>query len=100
MEQLEWYDVARIITSILALFSMQLLGLHYIRFRKTMTSLHVDFWWAINAMLLLLIVGSVEQIVQDVSFGSRTALAFLVSAVFLRGTVRMTRNDDSEGDFP
>lgn len=97
---MEWYDVLRIVTSLLSLLSMHLLGWHYIRFRKGMSPLHVDFWWAINAMLLLLIVGSIEQIFQNVGFGSRTILGFIVACVFLRGTVRMTRADDEKKDFP
>ena len=88
MTNLQWYDWVRFLTMLLALVSLYLSARRFRKNRKTYTRRLKDLWWAMNALLILVIEGSLEAIVSDVPGGPRTILSFLVSLVCLRATTR------------
>lgn len=92
MNEFQWFDGVRAFNAVLAVFVMYLVGLRFSRERRRLNPMVTDFFWAISAVMLLLAIGSIEQILQDVPFGNRLLLTTLVLAVFVSGSVRMHRN--------
>lgn len=88
MLHLQWYDFLRFATMGLAMWSMYNLGRRALQMWDQYTDRLKDLWWVINAMLLLLIEGSLEQVIANIHAGPRTILSFIVAAVCARATTK------------
>lgn len=88
MNHIQWYDYLRMLTMLLALVSMYRLSFRAVRMWHDYTSRLKDLWWAMNALLLLLVEGSLEQIILDTTWGPRTLLSFFVTCITFRAVLR------------
>jgi len=88
METLQWYDYVRMLTVLLAFLALYVSGLRAHRLWSSYTRRLRELWWAFNALLLLIIEGSIEQIILDIPLGPRVILACIISAASLRAVHR------------
>jgi len=88
MSNLQWYDYLRMLTMLMTLISLYVSGHHAIRQWDKYTNRLKSLWWAFNAFLLLMFEGSLEQILQNATWGPRTLLSFIVSGVALRAILQ------------
>jgi hypothetical protein len=88
MHHLQWYDYLRMATMLLSLGSLYLLGRRAKDNWSRYTTRLRELSWALQAFLLLQIEGSLEQIVQDIGWGPRTLLSFLIALGCFRACTR------------
>lgn len=89
-------DLWRYGNALAALFGLWLLLLAYKRQRHDWTVKTHDHWWALVGWVALAVLGSLEQIYQDVEFGVRTVglslvLAWTIRALLRKGELRAKR---------
>jgi hypothetical protein len=88
VKNFEWYDAIRVCTAVISLCAMYTSSRRALYMWSMYTRRLRELWWAVMIFLLLLLEGSLEQIVLDIPWGPRTILSFVVSIVFLRATLR------------
>jgi hypothetical protein len=88
MQHLHWYDWLRMATATMSLASLYLLGRRAKNNWYRYTTRLRELSWVMQAFLLLLIEGSIEQILTNVGWGPRTLLSFMVSLCCLRACTR------------
>ena len=88
MEHWQWYDSLRVFNSILALISLYLVAKRFYRDKHTYTQRLLEFSWVLQAFLLLTFIGNLEQILDDVGWGYRTALTTILMLASLRASLR------------
>lgn len=88
MSNLQWYDYLRMCTIFLALIALYISMNRARKSWNTFTERLKELWWAMNALLILLVEGSVEQIIDNTHWGPRTLLGFLVAIVCVRAQLR------------
>lgn len=83
---MQWYDYFRLLIAALALVALyRLVGLYRLRGDGWSPRLK-DIAWVFFGYLFLTVVGMLEQILQDVQWGSRMILTFLVTLLAIRAT--------------
>ncbi len=88
MDHLQWYDYLRMITGTLALIALVNIWRRYRRDVLQYTLRLEQLSLVFMAYLFLVFYGSMEQLLLDVGFGSRTIITFLVTAVACRASFR------------
>lgn len=79
MDKLQWFDYLRMGTVVLALLCVYVSVHRAYHHWGEYTDRLRGLWWALNSLLLLMVEGSIEQILQDVQWGARTLLGFIVA---------------------
>lgn len=88
MQNMEWYDILRVFTVFFCNASLYISARRAWKQWKNYTQRLQELVWAVQAFLVLMIEGSIEQIYLGAQGGPRTILAFLVSIAFLRAISR------------
>lgn len=88
MQHLEWFDYLRMLSGLLALICCYNVAKRARRDWATYTTRLKEFSWALQAFLVLVFLGSLEQIAQDVPFGWRAPVTFLVVLGCFRASLR------------
>lgn len=88
MQPIEWFDVLRMISGLLALITLYNVAKRSVRDWDTYTTRLKEFSWAFQAFLVLVFLGNLEQIAQDVPFGWRSVVTFLVVLGCFRASLR------------
>lgn len=88
MSNLQWFDFLRIGTIVFALIALYMSAKRAHRDWDDFTNRLRELWWAMNALLLLLIEGNAEQIIQNSNWGPRTLLGFMVALACVRAQFR------------
>lgn len=97
MQDLEWFDVLRVLTTMFALASLYISARRARRMWSDYTRRLRELVWSVQAFLVLMIEGSIEGIALNVPGGPRTILSFLISIAFLRAISREEGYLKSEG---
>lgn len=88
MQNLEWYDILRVFTVFFCTASLYISARRAWKQWKNYTQRLQELVWAVQAFLVLMIEGSIEQLYLGAPGGPRNILAFLVSIAFLRAISR------------
>ena len=85
---MEWYDIIRVFTILFSITSLYISAKRAWKLWHDYTQRLQELVWAVQAFLVLMIEGSIEQIYIDAPGGPRTILSVFVSAAFLRAISR------------
>lgn len=88
MDSLQWYDYLRIFNGLLAVTTCYLIAKRARRDWATYTQRLKEFSWAMQAFLILTLLGSLEQVLQNVPYGSRMILTTIVVLGTFRAAIR------------
>jgi len=88
VKPVEWFDYLRLITGILALITCYNVARRSRRDWHTYTKRLREFSWVLQALLVLVFLGSLEQIAQNVPFGWRQPATFVVMLASFRASLR------------
>ena len=88
MTNLEWYDILRIFTVFFSTASLYISARRARQMWNDYTRRLQELVWAVQAFLVLMIEGNIEQLYLDAPGGPRNILSFIVSIVFLRAISR------------
>lgn len=88
MGNLEWYDILRVFTVVFCTASLYISAKRAWRGWQNYTQRLQELVWAVQAFLILMIEGSIEQMYLDAPGGPRTILSVFVAAAFLRAISR------------
>ena len=90
---LQWYDYMRMVTGVLALIGMWRCAMMFrMRRKKEKTDRRAsdprldDFFWVVSAMLLTILIGSLEHISGGTGYRSAGVLSLMITLVTLRAT--------------
>lgn len=86
MYDLQWYDYLRLVIATCALIALYRLGYLY-KLRGDGWSPRLrDIAWVFAGYLFITIAGMLEQVADDIPWGYRTILTFVISIVAIRAT--------------
>lgn len=88
MQPLEWFDYLRMFSGVLALITLYNVAKRAVRDWDTYTTRLKEFSWGFQAFLVLVFLGNFEQIAQNVPFGYRSVVTFLVVLGCFRASLR------------
>lgn len=88
MQNLAWYDILRLFTVCFSIAALYISARRAWKMWHNYTQRLRELHWAVQAFLVLMIEGNIEQLYLDAPGGPRNVLAFLVSAGFLRAISR------------
>jgi hypothetical protein len=88
VNNLEWYDILRIFTVFFSTASLYISARRAWKLWGDYTRRLRELVWAVQAFLVLMIEGNIEQLYLNAPGGPRNVLAFLVSIAFLRAISR------------
>ena len=86
MNDLQWYDVMRLLTAALALVVVYRLGHRVNEDHKTYSVRLREYVWVIGAVLLVQFTGALEQTLHDTGYRYSGLLSFFIVLALLRAT--------------
>lgn len=97
MENLQWFDVLRLFTAILAGICFVISWKRLYKFWNSPDHDLNDLWWIIPLFFLVMVESNLEQIITDVEFGARNVFGFLTAlastVAFLKARRRRRSNE-------
>lgn len=84
---MDWYDLLRYGAILHSVVAMVALSLAWRKRSKNYSPRLKDFWWALNAMLAIIIVVSVEGLAKDTGLTYTVVVAFFASMVILKAAL-------------
>lgn len=89
---MDWYDLLRLGAILHSVVALVALSLAWHKRSKTYSPRLKDFWWALTAMLGIVIVASVEGLVHDDGITYTLVVSFFASIVVLKASLANDTN--------